>query len=654
MSQENDAYQPETWNWYADAQGRVTSVSSGFTTSLGTSAGKQIIGNFFWAFAENLEKPTSGWYELENCFKTHKKIKKFIFHYNSQGNKIKIAISGDPMYEKDTYIGHRGTGYFAHNDEVSIPEIAQNMAAMSLENLDLGIAIFSPEMGLIEFNNHFMTHMTGGHIKIMRNMPYKSIISYLKTKNKYYEDLSYELATHSCFYFSNSDKGFICIKKIQLPNNIIMLKTELDKKILNYINNYKQNISKLNNDNNVLELRIRDYKDKLAHFFDKKPFVSTQDTDLKKLLEFYTNNLDVGILITAPCGEIESANYYTAQMFGFTTVSMLLSSDDTCEFKKYLLERQKYSVDLLDNSLNRFEHNITLDNFMYQGEVKEVIIVYPSVHNPQKILSFFYPQNTQIVNSNNNSNNKSQRTETDDTSDSIYQEFIRYMVDDIKSSVNVIGGYNDLRNINKDTDQIEHYNKQISQSCNHILTSISDVMQVYKIASNMLHLEQSVISPEDLVFKCLQQFNTEILAKNIDLSFDIKNMGLFIISDKDLLYHALTRIFNCIIRSSSESSTLKIKIIDDIDNQKINIVIADESTLNITKISKADIDKIFNDTVIRSTGVLNLKIAEKYLKLLGCDIKVKSYEGLGNTLNIEISGDMVTSQHERDVNNFVV
>ncbi len=651
MSQENDAHPPEIWNWYTDAQGRVSSVSSGFTTAFGTSASKHIIGNFFWTFAENLEKPTSGWHELASCFETHKKIKKFIFHYNSQGNKIKIALSGDPIYEKDTYIGHRGTGYLAHSDDISIPDIAQNMVAMSLENLDLGIAVFSPEMGLIEFNNHFMTHMTDGNVKVMRNMPYNNIISHLKTRNKYYEELSYELATHSCFYFSNSDKSLICIKKTQLPNNITILKTELDKKLLNSIDNYKQNISKLNNNNNILELRIRDYKDKLAHFFDKKPVVPVHDTDLKKLFEFYTNNLDVGILVTKPCGEIESANYYTAQMFGFTTVSMLLSSDNTCEFKKYLTERQKCTVDLLDNALNRFEHDMILHNFMYQGTVKEVIIVYPSVHNPQKILSFFYPQNTQIVHSNNN---KNQIINDDDTSVSNYQEFVRYMVDDIKSSVNVIGGYNDLRNINKDTQQIEHYNEQINQSCNHILTSISDVMQIYKISSNMLHLEKSVIPPEDLIFKCLQQFNTEILAKNIDLSFDIKNMGLFIISDKDLLYHALTRIFKCIIRSSSESSTLKIKVIDDIDNQKINIVIADESTLNIAKIYEADIEQIFNNTAIRSAGMLNLKMAEHYLKLLGCKIKVNSYEGLGNTLNIEISRDMVTSQHERDSNNFMV
>ncbi len=650
MSQATDDHQSEIWNWHTDTQGRVSSVSYGFTTCFGTSAGKHIIGNFFWTFAENLAKPTSGWHELENCFKSHKKIKKFVFHYHSQEKKIKIALSGNPVYEKDIYIGHRGIGYLADDDEISIPEIAQNMAAMSLDSLDLGIAIISPEMGLIKFNNHFITHMTNGQVTVTHNMPYDSIMSHLKIQNTYYKELSYEIDTHSYFYFLNSDKSLICIKQTQLPNNMIILKTELDKKIAESIDNYKRNISKLNNSNNVLELRVRDYKDKLAHFFDKKPSDPLQNTNFKKIFEFYTNNIDVGILVTAPCGNIESANYYTAQMFGFATVSMLLSSDNMCEFKKYLAERQKYIVDLLDNELNRFEHDIILNNFMYKGKIKEVIIVYPSVHNPQKILSFFYPQNIQIVNSNNNNH----ITNTDDVNNSMYQEFIRYIIDDIKSSVSVIGGYNDLRHMNKDTEHIEHYNEQINQSCNHILTSISDVMQVYKVASNMFHLKQSVISPEDLIFKCLQQFNTEILAKNIDLSFDIKNMGLFIISDKDLLYYALTRIFNCIIRSSLESSTLKIKIIDDIDNQKINIVIADESTLNIAKIYEADIEHLFNNTTMCSTGVLNLKMAENYLKLLGCKIHVKSYEDLGNTLNIEISGDMVTSQHERDSNNFVV
>lgn len=650
MSQENDANQVEIWSWYTDAHGHVSSVSSGFTTSLGVHAGKQIIGNFFWTFAEGLEKPSNGWLNLENSFKLHKKIRKFIFHYNVQGQKTKIAISGEPVYEKDKYIGHRGTGYIADHNEISIPEIAQNMVELSLDSLDLGIAVLSPEMGLIEFNHHFMTHMTNAQVKVTRNMTFESIMSYLKARNNYCEALSYEIVTHSCFYFERSDKSFVCVKKTTLPNNIIMIKTEIDRNLFHSINNYKKNIIQLKNNNNILELRIRDYKDKLAHFFDKHPSSLVQDTDLKKFLEFYENNLDVGILITNIQGDIESTNYYTAQIFGYTTVSMLLLSDDNSEFKNYLIERQKVITDLSDNALNRFEHNLNLNNFMYQGDIKQVIIFYPSVHNPQKVVSLLYPQVKDVASSDYINNEE----DYDNPNHRMYQEFVRYMVDDIKSSVNVINGYNELRNINKDTHKVEEYNEQINQSCRHILSSISDVMQVYKIASNMFNIEPSIISSEELIFDCLQQFNASILAKNIDLSFDVKNMGLFIISDKDLLYHALTRIFDCIIRSSSESSTLKIKLIDDIENQKINIIIADESSLNITNIAQANVAQIFNNNVIRSTGVLNLKIAENYLHLLGCKITVKSYDGLGNTLNIEISGDMVTNQHQRDRNNFVV
>ncbi len=646
MSQENESLPPETWNWHSDSQGRILSVSTGFSSIFGIAASKTIIGQFFWTFAEGNEQPSTGWFNLEKDFKNHNKIKKFIFHYHVQGQKLKIAISGEPVYEKNKYLGHRGIGYLADYDDISIPDISENMLSVSLENLDIGIAILSLDTGLIDFNQNFVKQMRDAKVNVFRNIPYATLIKSLETHNILSKELSYDYGENACFYYEKPNKSFISFKKSALKDNLILIKTEEDRALFNRIDIYKKDILQLKNNNNTLELRIRDYKDKLSHLFDKKAntYVS-QDTDLKKILEFYENNLDVGILVTNINGDIETANYYIAQIFGYMTASMLILNHNHGEFQNYLNEHKKRITDLSDNSLNRFEHILDLNNFMYQGNVKEVITFYPSVHNPQKVISLFYPQE-------NDSDISHNHDETYQSENALYNEFIFYMVNDIKSSLNVINGYNDLQISN--SQNTHKYNQEINQSCHHILSSIADVMEVHKLASKVDNLKQSIISCEAVISECLEKLNPSIREKNIDLQCDIQNMGLFFISDKNLFANALTKILDYSIRLSPVSSSLKIKIVENLELQKINIIIADEAKYDVEKISNLHINTVFNDSTARATGNLNFKIAENYLHFLGCKFTVTSHTDLGNTFNLEISGDMVTSSHQRDSNNIVI
>ena len=328
---------------------------------------------------------------------------------------------------------------------------------------------------------------------------------------------------------------------------------------------------------------------------------------------------------------------------------MLMRSDINSEFQKYLLQRNERIIDLIDNSLNRFSHKFFLKNLMYEGDVKEVILFYPNVHSPQKIISVFYPLDKQDDELDKNSLKNLKSSDL-----YVFQEFIRYMIDDIKTAINVISGYNDLCHIENKHQEVMSYNQQIRESCSQILESIFDVMQVYKISSQASHLEESVFSCEEIITECLEKFTAFINDNKIILNFELHNEGLFVISDKNIFGNALSRIIDAIIRSSANSSKINIKIIEDIKNEKINIIIVDETKLNIEKIFGLDINDIFNNQKIRNTVNINLKIAESYLKLLKFDINAQNYNQNGNIINIQISDDMVTSYHERDSNNVVI
>ena len=64
----NDSQGSIKWNWSTDPYGRVTSVSSQFSATLGALAAKNIIGNSFWGFCDNLSKPNANWKDLSNAF----------------------------------------------------------------------------------------------------------------------------------------------------------------------------------------------------------------------------------------------------------------------------------------------------------------------------------------------------------------------------------------------------------------------------------------------------------------------------------------------------------------------------------------------------------------------------------------------------------
>lgn len=641
MSQENENIESEIWSWQSDCQGRISSISSGFSVYFGLQGAKKILGYYFWTFADGLEKAEHGWRELESAFQRHKKIRKFIFNYRYQGQVVKVALTGDPIFDKGRYLGHKGQAYIARDDEISIPEITQNIASTAINTLNIGIAIFSRDTGLLEYNHHFIDQMSGAKVKIANNMTFETFITYLKAQGIFHDALSYETSEYAKFYFEQSDHSLIILNKINLNNRLFIIKSEIDNSLANIINNYKANIKKLKQNNNLLEKRVVEYKDQISSLLQNKSKSVPSVSNFERLLSFYENNLDIGILVSDSDGTIENANYFIAHIFGFVTAAMVMINKDNIEFNRYFDERQERIKELMANSVNRFENIISLNNYIHSGDLKEVITFYPSVHNPKKVISLFYPINI------SSDLDKPQM----DEKDNLYKKFICHMIDDIKSSVTVINGYNELNQLEHNHKDDNDYNIKINESCHTILSKISDVMQAYKISSNIQNFEKSVFSIQEIFSIC--QKNTS-LYNNVHFSLPNYQEELFVISDRTLLCHALQKVITVMHRACEENTILSIKALENIEVQEIHILIENHSHFNISQISQSDTVELFDNQKDHSFGELSYKIAERYLTVLGCDITAEYYEDTGNYITITLSDDMIISKHERDENNVVV
>jgi|GEM_PF-4216153 len=649
MSQGQLKNELNIWNWRSNQQGQIILVSSTFANDFTIQASKRIIGQYFWEFISGSKKIPQGWEDLEIAFKEHKKIKKFVFDYHAMGKKIKVSLIGEPIFEKGIYKGHQGTGYIADESEISIPEMAQNMLSTSLEQLDIGIAIFSKTTGLFEFNQQFSEHLSkvNNKITVKRNITFESLLALLNNHSKFNDDISYGTDQEASLYYKFKNTKFIHLRKSYLSNDFIALKTEINDNLLSKYSSLKISINHLKDKNNMLEKRVDVYKKQLSEFVKKIPEPSKNDTqlipqqlndesDTKKFLSFLENNLDVGILVTNIDGTVEHVNYFAAKLFGFVTVTTFMMNQQEKRLKDYLLDRQERTLNLLDSQLNRYEHIFNVDSVIKKTEVKETIIFYPSIHNPKKVISLFYPEPE---------NTLSEQQEDMNTPTELTRFFTDYTIKNLQSLMDVMNESQNTKN------KPSPKNKNSYQD---ILYKLSETKNICKVSPYLQNLEKSVFDSKDLIQETIDSCQENIKNQKISLDFKSKSLGLFIISDYSLFLTAFHKILRTIISFYQQRMPLNIEIIQDTAHNKINILMTIACEFDLEKVSATTLLQLADEKYSKLSQYLEYKIADYYLTLLGCSLSHETNDKDQTILNIEISGEMITNSLNRETDNVVV
>lgn len=150
---------------------------------------------------------------------------------------------------------------------------------------------------------------------------------------------------------------------------------------------------------------------------------------------------------------------------------------------------------------------------------------------------------------------------------------------------------------------------------------------------NDIHNDISIenINLHNLIEECIKYFSPHFIAKN--LSVDIKNCDINILSDKKLLRIALEQILS---NSCKYSSNSKVEIY--FDNYKLYI--KDHGI----GIAKEDISRIFersfsglNGKIDNKSSGIGLFVAQKVLGVIGFKLDCTSQKGKGTTMIIDMS-----------------
>ncbi len=218
--------------------------------------------------------------------------------------------------------------------------------------------------------------------------------------------------------------------------------------------------------------------------------------------------------------------------------------------------------------------------------------------------------------------------------------FLNNMSHDIRTPMNAIMGYTSLAIAHMDDgEKVRDYLEKVNQSSAHLLSLINDVLDMSRIESGKLEIEEKPESLPDILHTLRDIMQADIHSKQLDFYIDI--MGVTdedIYCDKLRLNQVLLNIISNAVKYNHSGGSISISVIQQ-DTQKDGYATYDFCIKDTgIGISKKYINEIFepftrerNSTIsgIQGTG-LGMAITKHIVDAMGGTIKVSSEEGKGS------------------------
>ena len=217
--------------------------------------------------------------------------------------------------------------------------------------------------------------------------------------------------------------------------------------------------------------------------------------------------------------------------------------------------------------------------------------------------------------------------------------FLSNMSHDIRTPMNAIVGFTALAITHIDRpDQVEEYLKKIMTSGNHLLSLINDVLDMSRIESGKMHLDEKPCSLPDILHRLRSIVQSDIHAKQLELYIDtVDVLDEDIYCDKLRLNQVLLNLLSNAIKYTTAGGIISMRVME---KSKVTADYASyEFHIKDTGIgmSKEFVTHIFepferekNSTIsgIQGTG-LGMAITKNIVDMMNGSIEVRSELGVG-------------------------
>ena len=225
--------------------------------------------------------------------------------------------------------------------------------------------------------------------------------------------------------------------------------------------------------------------------------------------------------------------------------------------------------------------------------------------------------------------------------------FLNNMSHDIRTPMNVILGYAQLMEdeLNgKDMPETLEHLEKLQQSGNLLLSIINNVLDMARIESGKMELDENYCQIEDVQKSLIEIFEDEAKKKNIKYNFRMNVEHGHILTDITKVKEILVNILSNAIKYTPDGGSVIVNVdelpCDEPGYMRVRTRVSDTgigmSEDYLTKIFEA-FTREQNTTKSKIAGTgLGMSIVKKYVDLLGGTIEVESELGKGSTFTVTL------------------
>ena len=234
--------------------------------------------------------------------------------------------------------------------------------------------------------------------------------------------------------------------------------------------------------------------------------------------------------------------------------------------------------------------------------------------------------------------------------------FLSNMSHDIRTPMNAVIGFTTLAVSNIDNkEKVRDYLGKILSSSNHLLSLINDVLDMSRIESGKIHLEETEVSLSDMLHDLKTIISGQIHAKQLELYMDAMDvMNEDVYCDKTRLNQILLNLLSNAIKFTPAGGMVSVRLKQYPGTQRERQLYEIRVKDNGIGMSEEFVQKLFSpferersSTVSRTQGTgLGMAITKNIVDMMGGNIEIQTEQGKGTEFIVRLPL-RVQSKHHR-------
>ncbi len=215
------------------------------------------------------------------------------------------------------------------------------------------------------------------------------------------------------------------------------------------------------------------------------------------------------------------------------------------------------------------------------------------------------------------------------------KRFIASVSHELRTPLTAILGYGELLDDTALNNKQKRYLDSMIQSSNHLLSLVSDLLDVAKIGDNKIEISPREVELDDVLTDCANLIRSRIV-KDVDFIVDIPMLEYTIYADDKRIKQIFINLLSNAAKFTKKGSIrFYVKKIEELDNKRLKIVANVDDTGN--GIPDEVADTLFNpfQSTDKTQGTgLGLYISQEISHLMDGQITVESKKGVGSRFEV--------------------